>query len=360
MEKISTERLAGWGDEAARSIPIRGAVSGRSAARRLRRAMEAVTDKSRDSREPAWFADNEYLARREADIAIEAFRAARRLRRGPESAAIVMLCRALVDAGPVTEERIEAFLTGARRARETPENEAALFGAALRAALIDALAGPEVDAARAAELFTGLRTLADMDLTHALEASDPVDAVLRRDGVYPAMDEASRAQYRAQVQALAKERRIPAAQMAEEALDRGLHEVLFPPCERTGAGYIAMRVFFPAALAILIGALAGSVCTALLAVWPLSELTRVGLDSALLRLVRPRRLPRLELKDGIGPEGRTVCAVSALLSDDETGPRLVRRLEEYRLANRDCGEELLFALLADLPDGMEFPPKTWP
>ncbi len=357
MEKISIERLAGWGESAARSIPVKGAVSGRGAARRLRRAMDTVTAKSQNEKEPAWFADNEYLARREADIALDALRGAGRLTKGPEGAVIVMLGRALAGAGPITEERIEAFLTGARRGRTVPENEAALFGAALRAALIEALAGPEVDNERAAELFTGLRALADMDLTHALEASDPVDALLRQDKVYPAMDEASRAQYRRRFQEMAKARHISSLELAQEALEKGLHEYLFPPAARTGAGYIAARIFLPAALAVLAGAAAKSLCTALLAVWPLSELVRVGLDSILLRLVRPRRLPRLELKDGIGPDGRTVCAVSALLSDEETGPRLARRLEEYKLANRDCGEELLFALLADLPDSVQFPPK---
>ena len=98
--------------------------------------METVSAKGRDERQPAWFADNEYLARREADIAVAALRAGgRKLRRGPDGAALVSLCRKLAEAGPVTEERIEAFLTGARRTAELPENEAALVGAALRAAL---------------------------------------------------------------------------------------------------------------------------------------------------------------------------------------------------------------------------------
>ena len=358
MEKISTERLAGWGDEAARSIPIKGHISGRRAARRLARAMDAVAEKARDPMQPAWFADNEYLARRETLLALAALRAAGSMRRGPGGPMLTALCRALTDAGPVTEERIRAFFSGARKARPLQENEAALIGAALRAALVAALAEPGVDEARAAELFGGLRAMADMDLTDVLESSDPVDELLRQDPVYPAMDERSRAGYRERVQRLAKKRGIPALEMARLAMDEGVHDALFPQTRRTGAGYIAARVFLPAALAVLAGAAAHSVWTGLLAVLPLSEMVRVGLDSALLRLVRPRRLMRLELKDGVGPEGRTVCAIPALLTDDETGPRLVRRMEEYKLANRDCGDQLLFALLADLPDGTEYPPAA--
>ncbi len=316
-----------------------------------------VSAKGRDEKQPAWFADNEYLARRETDIAASALRAGGRLRKGPDGAALVTLCRSLVEAGPVTEERIEAFLTGARRAAELPETEAALAGAALRAALVEALAEPDVDTARAAELFTGLRTLADMDLTRALERSDPVDALFRQDKIYPLMDETSRALYRARNQRLAKKQGVSALASAQGAMESGLHETLFPQTRRTGAGYIAARIFLPAALAVLAGAASGSLWTAVLALVPLSELVRVGLDSVLLRLVRPRRLMRLALEDGVGHEGRTVCAVSALLTDDETGPRLARRLEEYKLANRDCGEELLFVLLADLPDGTEYPPR---
>ena len=355
MEKISTERLAGWGEESARSIPVNRTVSGRRAAARLGRTMAEISAKAKDPGQSEWFADNEYLARREAELAMAALRAGGRIRRCRDGAALVKLCRRLVKAGPVTEQRVAAFLTGARRQTELPENEAALVGAALRAALLEELAEPDTDGAAAAELFGSLRTVADMDLTDALESSDPVDRLLRQDGVYPAMDEASRAQYRARIQRLAKKQGVPALETAQAALDGGLHEYLFPPNRRTGAGYVAARVALPGALAVLAGVLTGSLWTALLALLPLTELTRVGLDGALLRLVRPRRLPRLALDKGVGRDGRTVCAVSALLADDVTGPRLVRRLEEYRLASRDCGEELVFALLADLPDSPQLP-----
>ncbi len=353
---IRNERLARWGEQAARSIPITGTVSGRSAARRLAEAMDRVGGKSRDESAPAWYADNEYLARREGDIALAALRTAGRLRRGPDGSALITLCGQLVQAGPITEERVEEFLTGARHIDVLPENEAALVGAGLRAAVILALGEKDVDAARAAELFTSLRTLSDLDLTRALELSDPVDTMLRQDGVYPAMDEATRAMYRAKLQKLARKHGSTALKEAQTALDAGLHRYLFPQTGRTGAGYIAAHVLATVFLALLAGFATGSAWTAALTVFPLSELVRVALDSMLLRLVRPRRLPRLALEEGVGPEGRTICAVSALLTDNDAGPRLARRLEQYRLASRDCGEHLLFALLADLPDADTYPP----
>ena len=65
-------------------------------------------------------------------------------------------------------------------------------------------------------------------------------------------------------------------------------------------------------------------------------------------VVRPHPLPRLDFKDGIPPEHRTLVAVPALLTDAITVDRLLEGLEVRYLANRD--PHLHFALLSDLPD----------
>ncbi len=354
METIRNERLARWGEQAARSIPVTGAVSGRKTAKNLAAAMHRVADLSRDESVTAWYADNEYLSRREGSLALAAFRAAGKLRRGPDGAALVMLCRRLVDAGPITEERVEEFLTGARRSEEMPETEAALVGAALRMAVIESLS-EGADAQRAAELFTSLRTLAELDLTDALEHSDPIDELLRHDDIYPALDERSRAAYREQCQQLAKKHGSTPRKEAQTALEEGLHAYLNPPIRRSGAGYIAAHVLLTLILSLFAGFFFGDWRIGALVLLPISELVGSVTDMTLLRFVKPRRLPRLELRDGVPAEGRTVCAVSALLTDDDTAPKLARRLEEYRLSNRECGENLLFALLADLPDSKVYP-----
>lgn len=64
-------------------------------------------------------------------------------------------------------------------------------------------------------------------------------------------------------------------------------------------------------------------------------------------------MPRLELDDGVPAEGRCICVVSSLLSGPDSGAELARRIEEFALASRDCGKNLMFGLLADLPEAKE-------
>ena len=65
-------------------------------------------------------------------------------------------------------------------------------------------------------------------------------------------------------------------------------------------------------------------------------------------VVRPNPLPRLDFREGIPPDQRTLVAVPAMLTDAATVDRLLEGLEIRFLANRD--PHLHFALLSDLPD----------
>lgn len=88
----------------------------------------------------------------------------------------------------------------------------------------------------------------------------------------------------------------------------------------------------------------------LLTLLPAAELVKNALDAALLRALPVRILPRLELSEGVPECGRTICVVSAILASPKDGETLSRRLEEFRLASRECGGELRFGILADLPE----------
>ncbi|MFM8707734.1 MAG: cyclic beta 1-2 glucan synthetase, partial [Planctomycetia bacterium] len=69
---------------------------------------------------------------------------------------------------------------------------------------------------------------------------------------------------------------------------------------------------------------------------------------AVTAFIRPRPLPRLDFRDGIPPEHRTLVAVPVLLTDPATVERLLDALKIRFLANRD--PHLHFAIVSDLPD----------
>lgn len=137
-----------------------------------------------------------------------------------------------------------------------------------------------------------------------------------------------------------------------------LREVLgAPEKRRDGAWYIAAVIVGTLALSLLLGFATGSVSGAVLLLIPVSEAVKGLLDAVLLRVTKPRFVPRLALRRGIPPEGKTLCVIAALLTCPGDAHTLAARLEEYALCNRDAGEQLLFGLLADLPEAdMEHAP----
>ncbi|MCF8028761.1 MAG: cyclic beta 1-2 glucan synthetase [Desulfobacteraceae bacterium] len=71
----------------------------------------------------------------------------------------------------------------------------------------------------------------------------------------------------------------------------------------------------------------------------------------LTRIVSPRVLPKLDFKDGIPADCRTIVVIPALLSDTDEIEALLRQLERHYLGNTDpC---LFFALLTDVADAPE-------
>jgi len=202
------------------------------------------------------------------------------------------------------------------------------------------------------------------------------EQILRADpsGVYPLMDEGSRESYRQQLEKLAAKRSIPEYRVAQRALrmsssataqqERHVGYWLFrrplgeAPRSQEGGGYVAANLLITLFISLFAGFAANSLWLPLLLLVPVSELTKTILDRFLQKHSRPVRLPRMELKNGVGAEGRTVCVVSLLLTGRNSVDEATDRLEEFRLASRDCGRELYFALLADLPESDEQESKT--
>ncbi len=88
--------------------------------------------------------------------------------------------------------------------------------------------------------------------------------------------------------------------------------------------------------------------TALLALGPASEAVIAFVNRLISESTRPRRLPRLALRDGIPPEHRVLVVVPALLGTVQGIEALAMQLERHHLANSEANAQ--FALLTDLSD----------
>ena len=346
----------------------------RHAARTLAHAAKAVTPETPNG---AWLRDNRTLARAAADDAAAALRHAHTLRASGAQTVLHVCCAGLLRAcgNALTPKAAQAYLAGFQDVLPLETAELALLVPGLQAATVCALADTYAhDGAAAPALFTSLRALGTAAWAALTERCDRVGRILARDpaGVYPAMDAATRTRYRQTVARLARRTGRTEIDIAEDMLARAqsgegarrhvgwflLREVLgAPEKRRDGAWYIAAVIVGTLAVSLLLGFATGSVSGAVLLLIPVSEVVKGLLDAVLLRVTKPRFVPRLALRRGIPPEGKTLCVIAALLTCPGDAHTLAARLEEYALCNRDAGEQLLFGLLADLPEAdMEHAP----
>ena len=342
----------------------------RHAARTLAHAAKAVTPETPDG---AWLRDNQALARTAASDAAAALRHAHTLRASGAQTVLHVCCAGLLRAcgNALTPKAAQAYLAGFQDVLPLETAELALLVPGLQAAAVCALADTYAhDGAAAPALFMSLRALGTAAWAVLTERCDRVGRILARDpaGVYPAMDAATRTRYRQTVAQLARRTGRTEIDIAEDVLARAqngegarrhvgwflLREVLgAPEKHRDGAWYIAAVIVGTLALSLLLGFATGSVSGAVLLLIPVSEAVKGLLDAVLLRVTKPRFVPRLALRRGIPPEGKTLCVIAALLTCPGDAHTLAARLEEYALCNRDAGEQLLFGLLADLPEAAQ-------
>ena len=378
---VEKDKLAACGEAAARLLPPRGEARARRALPALRRSGRELRRccallRRRAGSVPSlptaweWLLDNEYLARREELSAAGDLAGSGRVRLCAEGPLILALARALLLAGrgQVTEERAALFLEGFQRVRPLRRAELQLFPGALRCAALGELAAlakqlcgraaQEDDAKGLEALFGTLRLFAALDPERLLTGADQSHRILSEDpaGIYPRMDAAARQDYLRQVERLARKTGAEETAVARELIRRAREKnehlgfLLFSePGPWRARLFIAAQVLLT--MSLLLGALRlGGPAAALLLPVPLAAIAKSAAELLLARLCPARRLPRLDLRDGVPEEGRTLCVISALLTDEEGARRLCRRLEELRMACRREGKNLLFGLLADLPE----------
>jgi cyclic beta-1,2-glucan synthetase len=251
-------------------------------------------------------------------------------------------------------------------------------------------------------IITSMRLLSAFDWSEFFESVSLVDEILRADSNFAAMDFLSRDSYRHAIEELARGSGSTELDVAREAVvhagrararpagadathdgrwtDAGFYLIgggrraferaigfhlrwrqwlLRAFVDAATPGYLgtlgvltAAILALPLALSLAGGAsVTGLVVLGLLALVPASDLAVALLNRGVTALLMPCIPPRLELRDGVSAEFRTLVVVPVLLVGAADVEELVERLEVHYLANADG--DIRFALLSDWPDAPE-------
>ncbi|MFN2106531.1 MAG: glucoamylase family protein, partial [Candidatus Promineifilaceae bacterium] len=247
-----------------------------------------------------------------------------------------------------------------------------------------------------------LRAIADQDWKDFYEDVSLLEKTLLKDpaGVYGQMDFATRDHYRKAVEKLSKETDFSELEIAQmvvalarqgaTSLDSGLHERqhhvgyylidagqyelqeklayrpgLITRIHRwftrdhptfTFLGGISLLTLFLLAIVLAYGAAVGAshgalILIAVLVLVPALSLATSLITALLLTLVRPYFIPKLDYKDGVPENRRTMVVVPCLIAREEDVDNLFSQLELHHLRNNS--RQITFALLSDFADAAE-------
>jgi len=240
---------------------------------------------------------------------------------------------------------------------------------------------------------TSLRQLSLLDWREMFERLSQVEDILRRDpaGVYPKMDFDTRTRYRQAVELYARASGRSEVDVARLVIERG-NEALVQggrdprighigrfligadrqdltrrlgcrlPLRQRALGWIyrhhvplylggiaALTAGFELPLLLFPGGALTRTLTAVLGLWPASQLAIELFNYLVTRALPPRSLPKMDFEhDGIPDVFRTLVVVPTLLTDSARLQGELDDLEIRFLANQD--PNLRFALFMDLPD----------
>ncbi|MCK9397931.1 MAG: phosphorylase, partial [Methylobacter sp.] len=243
-------------------------------------------------------------------------------------------------------------------------------------------------------IITSMRTISAFDWPQFVEDSSLVDKCLSTHPVYSAMDFLTRDRYRHAIEDLAKRSLYSEVEIASKVIDRldragkesgadqQIHE---PGYYLIGAGrgefeqevgfrptfyQKLLRAYIKNATFAYLGSL--GVCTlillaipldaafeaglggfsialiALFALFPASDIATGLVNRAVIAVVPPRHLPRLELKEGIPDTLRTFVVVPTMFVSEQNVKKQIDEMEVHYLSNP--AGDARFALLSDWVD----------
>lgn len=314
-----------------------------------------------------WLCDNFYLLEREGRQTARGVAMAPSLPH-PDSGGLprmFVLCRRLCKERAIgTREDLVSRLLEEGSGKPFQNVELEMFPILLRAALIlsaaESCGHRDLDGKKELSYAVErLRNMPDIDFDALLEQVSPVERILMTDpsGVYPKMDDASRTLYRSRVVAISHKEHMEESEIARRAVslaaqgknerERHVGAYLFPPKNtRRGTAFLWLEGLVPLLLCSAVSVFTPWWWLGILLYLPMWEITRPVLSHFSLLGVRPERLVRLDLEQGVPPEGQTLVTVSTLLPTAERCDELRERL--LTLYESNGGENIYFCILADL------------
>jgi len=227
--------------------------------------------------------------------------------------------------------------------------------------------------------ITSIKFISTLDWSEIFEKLSQVEQILRQDpsGIYPEMDFKSRDYYRHEIEKLAKQNKMNEIAIAKKLLEtatadsKHLGYYLFKKEKSSlmaqigGKGdykthsfrfYIGAILFATAILLIPLVYYSSIHYSSFFIVGLTALALLIPVNDAAINLVNwiithtqhPDFLPKMELKEGIPNDAKTIVVIPTLVTSKTRVVELIDNLEEYYLANRE--KNLYFALVGDFKD----------
>ena len=305
---------------------------------------------------------------------------------GTDSPRALMLCRELVmltDAA-IDVNSLGVFFEAYQKAQTLRLKEVELIETMLRIALLECIDAATNSSSDSAERAAGLQRalisldrIGDADMEAAIKAINRVDRLLTEDRVYRAMDETTRHRYLSETAGLAEKCGRTEIEIAQKALelaarqsgfkghvgyyliDDGRSELIKSLDKRTRVfsvgNEVKLSLMIIAETALLIAALIPafmeSTVSGLLLIVPLALTAHSVTVNILLRIIKPKPLPRIIPSSEQLSDNKTLVCVPVLIVNESSLSDAIDTLEMHYLASRrDCRCGVEFCVLGDFKD----------
>jgi cyclic beta-1,2-glucan synthetase len=227
--------------------------------------------------------------------------------------------------------------------------------------------------------ITSVKLISTLEWAEIFEKLSQVELIMRQDpsGIYSRMDFKSRDYYRHEIEKLAKQQKLSEISIAKKLIataeesNKHVGYFLFGKekeelykrigsnyTRKTSSAFIYIASIYFVTFLLLLPllyyfyqqntSLLMMFALTIIILLPVNDVAVTLVNWVLTHTLQPDFLPKMELKEGIPEDAKTIVVIPTLLSNPNRVQHLVKNLEEYYLANRE--NNLYFALVGDFKD----------